>query len=364
LPEKDQLLIEVATLPAGSMGTRKIVKAVVTGGGGFLGRAVVKRLLGRGDTVRCFSRGDYPELNDLGVEVYRGDVADRRAIGEAIGGCDVVFHLASRVGSWGPYREFHRTNVVGTQNVVDACRCQKVNRLVYTSSASVVCGGSDLEGVDESIPYPARFLGPYPRSKALAEQIVLRANDASVATAVLRPHVIWGPGDTHVVRRVIEQARTGQLRRVGRGNKLLDCVYVDDAADAHLLAGDCLYPGSHIAGKVYFITGGEPLPQDQLIRHVLNAAGLPPLTRSIRPGVAYALGWLLERLHALLRIRAEPRMTRYLARQLSTTHWFDISSARRDLGFRPAVTIEEGLRRLIGSLQERVALDGTPCNEN
>ncbi|MBY0525904.1 MAG: NAD-dependent epimerase/dehydratase family protein [Gemmataceae bacterium] len=322
------------------------MKALVTGGGGFLGQAIVQRLLARGDSVRSFARGAYPDLTAQGVEVCQGDLADAVAVTDAVRGCDLVFHVAAKAGIWGPYREFYQANVVGTRNVCAACRNAAVHRLVYTSSPSVVFTGRDMEGVDESVPYAHHFKAPYPRTKALAEQLVLQANGPNLATVALRPHLIWGPGDNHLVPRILARGRTGQLRKIGRGANRIDATYIDNAADAHLLAADRLQPGSRIAGKAYFIAQDEPVPLWDLVNRILRAGGLPPVTRGVSPGLAYGAGWICELIHGVLRLDGEPRMTRFVARELATAHWFDLSAARRDLDYRPTVSTEEGLRRL------------------
>jgi nucleoside-diphosphate-sugar epimerase len=325
--------------------------ALVTGGGGFLGSAIVRRLVARGDQVRSLARNRYPALDTLGVEQFQGDVADADLVTRAVASCDLVFHVAARAGIWGRYADYHRSNVGGTDAVIAACRRQGIRRLVYTSSPSVVFDGRDMENADETAPYPARYETAYPQTKAIAERAVLAANGSELATVALRPHLIWGPGDNHLVPRIL--ARAGRLRRIGKANKLIDSVYIDNAADAHLLAADRLAPGSPISGKAYFISNGEPMPMWDLITGILAAADLPPVTRSVPIWVAYAVGWLLETVYGLCRIEREPPMTRFLARELSTAHWFNISAARRDLGYEPAVSIEEGLRRLRESLRAK-----------
>jgi nucleoside-diphosphate-sugar epimerase len=329
------------------------MNVLVTGGGGFLGSAIVGRLVNRGDRVRSLSRGHYPALDLLGVEQVRGDIVDPDAVDRAMAGCELVFHVAAKAGIWGRYRDYHRANVAGTANVLAACRRLEVRRFVYTSSPSVVFDGRDMEGVDESIPYPPYYEAHYPKTKALAERLVLGANGASVATVVLRPHLIWGPGDNHLVPRILARARAGRLRRIGRASKLIDSVYIDNAADAHLLAADRLAPHSVVAGRVYFISQGEPLPLWDLVNRILAAAGLGPVTRSIPYGIAYGAGWALELVYALFGRQEEPPMTRFLARELATAHWFDLTAARRELDYHPAISIEEGLRRLAGWLKEK-----------
>ena len=326
------------------------MKALVTGGGGFLGSAIVRQLRARGDKVRSFSRGSYPELTRLGVEQIKGDLSDLAAVQEAARGCDIVFHVAAKAGIWGGYEEFYRANVAGTDNVVNACKALGIERLVYTGSPSVVFDGTDMEGGNESLPYPASYEAHYPHTKAVAEQLVLEANSPTLATVSLRPHLIWGPGDNHLVPRIVEKGRAGKLRRIGERPCLVDTVYVDNAAEAHLNAADRLQPGAPPAGKAYFISNGEPLPLWEMVNQILAAAGLPPVTRSISPGMARRAGTLFETIWTVLRLSGEPPMTRFVASELSSAHWFDISAARRDLGYSPAISIEEGLKRLKKSL--------------
>jgi nucleoside-diphosphate-sugar epimerase len=331
------------------------MKALVTGGGGFLGKAIVKQLLARGDSVRSLARGDYPDLTRLGVEVHRGDVAQLEAVMRASEGCDVVFHVAAKAGIWGSATEYEQANVRGTESVIEACRWRGIERLVYTSSPSVVYGGAPIEGGNESLPYPRHFNAYYPLTKALAEQRVLAANGPRLRTVSLRPHLIWGPGDNHLVPRIVERGRKGQLRKIGDGKALVDTTYIDNAALAHVQACDALGPGAACAGKAYFITNGEPTPVGDIIDRILAAAGVPPVSRSISPGVAYAAGMAMELVYGALQLKGEPRMTRFLAKQLSTPHWFDISAARRDFGYTPTITIDEGLRRLAQWYREEPA---------
>ncbi len=323
-----------------------VTQALVTGGSGFLGKAIVQRLLARGYGVRSLCRRDDPELRALGIDTIRGDVADAEAVLAAASGCDVIFHVAAKTGTWGPRDAYDATNVRGTDNVIAACRKHGLTKLVYTSTPSVIYGGRDIQGADESLSYPTRYQAHYPRTKAVAEQRVLAANDATLSTVALRPHLIWGPGDNQLIPRIIARAKAGRLRLVGDGSTRIDSVYIDNAADAHLLAFDQLRPGAACAGKVYFITQGEPLPVGDLVNRILATAGLPPIRRKIPLRVAYVLGWMCELAYTVARIDDEPPMTRFLAQQLATAHWFDISAARRDLGYTPMVSIAAGLQRL------------------
>ena len=328
------------------------MKVLVTGGGGFLGKAIVKLLLNQGDEVRSFSRNIYPQLTQLGVEQFVGDLTDLSEVMKAVDGCELVYHVAAKAGVWGSYDEFYRPNVLGTKNILLACKKCDIARLVYTSSPSVIFDGSDMEGISESVPYPEHHHSYYPQTKAEAEQLVLLANDSSLATVALRPHLIWGPEDNHLVPRILERGRQGALRRIGNRICLVDTIYIDNAAKAHLQAAKKLFFGSAVSGKAYFISNDEPQPLWQIVNQILAAGGIPPVTKTISPTVAYVIGGILEAVYKLLRLSGEPRMTRFVAKELSTAHWFDLSAAKRDFGYCPEVSIEEGLSRLQEWLQQ------------
>ncbi|PVZ14225.1 NAD-dependent epimerase/dehydratase family protein [Actinomycetospora cinnamomea] len=333
------------------------MRALVTGGGGFLGGAVVDALLDRGDDVASVARGDYPALRERGVTTHRGDLADPAVARAAVEGVDVVFHVAARAGISGSEAQYRRSNVDATRVLLDACRDAGVGRFVFTSTPSVVHTGGDIAGGDESLPYATHFDAPYPETKAEAERLVLAANGHGPATVALRPHLVWGPGDTQLVPRILARARSGRLRLVGDGSALIDSTYVDDAARAHLDAADRLTPGAACAGRAYFVTSGDPRPVRELINGIVVAGGLAPVHATVPLPVALAAGaavetvWrLLERLPVPVGV-GEPPMTRFLARQLATAHWFDITAARRDLGYVPRVPLDEGFARLAASLE-------------
>ncbi|OWK42296.1 NAD-dependent epimerase/dehydratase family protein [Fimbriiglobus ruber] len=322
------------------------MKALVTGGGGFLGGTIVRQLLARGDAVRSFTRTAYPWLGELCVEQVHGDLSDAAAVGRAVAGCDVVFHVAAKAGVWGRYADYLASNTTGTENVIAACRSHGVSRLVFTSTPSVVHGGASVEGVNESAPYPKYFEAHYPATKAAAEKKVLAANGPDLATVALRPHLIWGPGDPHLIPRVVARARAGKLRRIGTVPIKVDITFVENAAHAHLLAADRLAPGAAPAGKAYFITDGVPVDLWEFLNRVFVSAGVPPVTSHVSVWKAKLAGRVLERIYRTFRLPGEPPMTKFVASQLSTSHWYDITAARRDLGYEPRVPIEEGLRRL------------------
>lgn len=327
------------------------MNVLVTGGGGFLGGSIVRLLHQRGDTVRSLTRTNYPWLDELGIEQSLGDLADSEAVDRAVSGCDAVVHAAAKAGVWGRFADFHQTNVVGTEMIIRACRKHGVRRLVYTSTPSVVHGGADIENGNESLPYADHFEAYYPETKAVAEKAVLAANGPELATVALRPHLIFGPGDPHLIPRVVSHARAGKLRRIGTRPVQVDVTYVDNAADAHQLALDRLEIGAACAGRAYFISNGEPVELWGFIDRVLAEAGLPPVRRRVSVWKARLAGRLLEWIYRVLRLPGEPAMTRFVARQLSTSHWYDISAARRDLGYAPRVSVEDGLRRLGERLQ-------------
>jgi nucleoside-diphosphate-sugar epimerase len=322
------------------------MRVLVTGGGGFLGRVIIEQLLARGNHVRSFARGFYPELEAQGVEVLQGDIREAARVSSACSGCDLVIHTAAVAGIWGPWEHFYGINVLGTRNVIAACRERLVPNLVYTSSPSVTFDGTPQENVDETVGYASRWLCHYARTKAMGEQEALAANSPELAVCALRPHLIWGPGDQHLVPRLIERARRGQLRRVGDGTNLIDMVYVDNAAEAHLRAAESLAPSSPVAGRAYFISQGEPVNCWQWIDELLALAALPPVDRSISLSAAWKVGAAVEWAYRMLRLTSEPRMTRFLAAQLGMSHYFDITAARRDFGYRPLVGKAAGMERL------------------
>jgi nucleoside-diphosphate-sugar epimerase len=307
--------------------------------------AIVRGLRAANTPVRSFSRQHYPELDALGVEQAKGDLTDATAVRQAMADCTVVFHVAAKAGVWGRYADYAGPNLVGTQHILSACRTHGVRKLVFTSTPSVVYAGGHLEGVDESIPYPRRYETPYAETKAAAERLVLAANGPELATVALRPHLIWGPGDPHLIPRLLARARSGRLRIVGAGTNIVDCTYVDNAAQAHLLAAAALAPGSACAGKAYFITNNEPEPLWPFLNRILALAGIPPVTRRVPYALAYAGGAMLEAWYRLRGLTDEPPMTRFVARQLATHHWFNTSAARRDFGYTATVSLDDGLTR-------------------
>jgi nucleoside-diphosphate-sugar epimerase len=331
------------------------VSVLVTGASGFVGLAITRALVERGEHVRTLSRASNATLDALAakgaVTITRGDLADRDAVMRAAEGASAILHVGAKAGVWGPREEYLHTNVAGTSHVLAAAGALGIRRVVYTSTPSVVHAGRDVEGLDESAPYATHFSTAYPESKAIAERAVLGANGPRLATCALRPHLVWGPGDTNLVPRIVERARAGRLALVGGGASIVDATYIDSCVHAHLLALDRLTPTAACAGRAYFIAQGEPTTVRALVLGIVEAHGLAPHARSVPLPIAKAAGSLIELAYRAARSDREPPLTRFVAEQLGTSHWFDLSAAKRDLGYAAPITTAEGLRRLAASVR-------------
>lgn len=322
------------------------MKYLVTGGGGFLGRHIVDKLLARGVQVRVLGRRKYPDLEKCGVECVTADLADKAAVRDACADIDGVFHVASKTGIAGRYKDYFKSNVTGTRNIVAGCRAGGVKKLVYTSTPSVVYGREPIINGNEDLPYPPVYLTAYAQTKAEAEAIALEADGAAnLFTCALRPHLIWGPGDTNLIPRIVEKARAGKLMRVGGGDNLVSVSYVENCADAHLMACDRLEKGADVCGKAYFINEPEPVNCWGFITQILQTLGVDTQLKQISLKSAYRIGTLLD-FAGVLAPNWEPPMTRFLALQLATSHYFDITRAREDIGWQPEISIDEGLARM------------------
>ena len=326
------------------------MRVLVTGGGGFLGGAICSQLLARGDEVVAYQRSVAPELERLGAEVIQGSIVDLEALTKATQGVDAVIHTAAKAGQWGPYDDYYQPNVIGTENVITACHNNHIQRLVFTSSPSVTHADGDVEGGDESLPYAEHYNAHYPATKALAEQMVMAANCAELRTVSLRPHLIWGPGDNHLLPSLLARVNGRKLKLPGP-EKLIDTVYIDNAAHAHLLALDRLQSDPQtVGGKTYFISNDEPMSQGKIIADLLKAAGINADIQAISPRLAIAVGTVLENTWKLFKLKSEPPITRWAAEHLSTAHWYDISAAKRDLGYKATINISEGMKTLAEGL--------------
>jgi len=328
---------------------------LVTGGAGFLGQALCRGLLERGHRVRSFQRHHSAELDAMGVEQVLGDLADADAVREAALGCVAIFHNAAKAGAWGSYDSYHRPNVIGTDNVIAACRAHGIRKLVYTSTPSVTHRKTNpVEGgTAETVPYGEHFKAPYGTTKTIAEKAVLAANGPELATVALRPRLIWGPGDNQLLPRLVERAKAGRLRLIDGGRNKIDTTYIDNAAQAHFDAFDVLEPGAACAGKAYFISNAEPRESREIVNALLAAVGAPTATKTLPFWAAYSIGAVCEAAWRVLPLKGEPPLTRFLAEQLSTTHWYSMAPATRDFGYVPKVTLEQGLERLAADWKKR-----------
>ncbi|MFC1688067.1 NAD-dependent epimerase/dehydratase family protein [Pseudomonadota bacterium] len=321
------------------------MKILVTGGGGFLGSAICRQLAGQGHQVVAFQRSPAEHLVADGVVSRQGSITSLPELRSAAEGSQAVIHTAGKAGVWGNPADYHHINVDGTSNVITVCRELAIPILVHTSSPSVVHSGGDIGGADESLPIADHFLAPYPESKALAEKMMIAANSDDLKTVALRPHLIWGPGDPHILPRLAAKVRGGRLALPGP-EKIIDTIFVENAAQAHIDALQELAGEARCAGKAYFVTNNEPLPQGEIIQRLLAAIGIEVTIRAVPVMVAKTAGTVCETAWRLLGLKSEPPVTSFSVEQLATAHWFDTRAAEHDFGYRPAISIEQGLRIL------------------
>lgn len=326
-------------------------KVLVTGGSGFVGLALVRRLREDGAEVVAVARSYSAEVERCGAVMKCGDIRDGDFLNKAGQGCDTVFHTAAKAGIWGRWGDYYSINVQGTANVIAACRENKTANLVYTSTPSVVFGQKDIAAGDERLPYPAKFLCHYAKTKAIAEKMVVGANSDGLRTTALRPHLIWGPGDTNLIPRLLARGRSGKLKQVGKGDNRVDISYVDNVVAAHVLAAKNLDNKGRAAGKAYFISQGEPVYLWEWINTLFYRLDIPKVTEHVSFKRAYRAGAVLEFLYTICRIEKEPLMTRFLAEQLAKSHWFSIKQAHDDFGYTPEISTEEGMDRLVAWMQ-------------
>lgn len=327
------------------------MRMLVTGGSGFVGSALCRRLHALGHDVIALARRPSPMLAAAGIRTVIHDLAAPAADSSLAGiftGVGCVFHTAAHVKMWGPKGAFRAGNIVATDHVIAACREAGVPRLVFTSSPSVVATPAGLRGVDESQPYPAHFEAFYPETKAAAEQAVLAAHSAALRTIALRPHLIFGPGDTNLVPTILTRARAGRLVQVGDGSNLVDLTFIDDCVEAHGLAAAALDERPSAGGRAYFISQGTPVPLWGWIARVLELHSVAPVRRKISARLARVLATVAETTWRAGRFKSDPPLTRFLAEEMATDHYFDLSAARRELGYAPSLTVWEATERSFG----------------
>ena len=327
------------------------MRMLVTGGSGFVGSALCRRLHALGHDVIALARRPSPMLAAEGIRTVIHDLAAPAADSSLAGiftGVGCVFHTAAHVKMWGPKGAFRAGNIVATDHVIAACREAGVPRLVFTSSPSVVATPAGLRGVDESQPYPAHFEAFYPETKAAAEQAVLAAHSAALRTIALRPHLIFGPGDTNLVPTILARGRAGRLVQVGDGSNLVDLTFIDDCVEAHGLAAAALDERPSAGGRAYFISQGTPVPLWGWIARVLELHSVAPVRRKISARLARVLATVAETTWRAGRFKSDPPLTRFLAEEMATDHYFDLSAARRELGYAPSLTVWEATERSFG----------------
>ncbi len=309
---------------------------LITGAGGFLGSAIAKKLVAKGHRVMNFSRSSYPHLAKQGVPTICGDLSNYLEVEKALENIEVVFHVAAKAGMWGRYRDYYQTNTLGTENIIRACKKHKIKKLIYTSTPSVVFGRDDLCGQDEQLVYPKKYLCNYAETKMLAEKMVLESNDKDLMTVALRPHLIYGLGDPHITPRLIDRAQKGQLRVIGDGTNMVDVTHVENAAEAHIQAFEKLFYNSPVSGNAYFIGDSEPVNLWDFINKLLEKNGVKPVTKKISASLAFTLGHMMEIIFHLLGIyKRDPKMTRFIALQMSKSHNFSHEKAKSDFGYSP-----------------------------
>ena len=315
------------------------MKVLVTGASGMLGRAVAVALIARGDEVTVTQR----RAAGLNCREIRGDIADTGVAARAAAGQDAVVHLAAKVDVVGPWAQYARANVDGTRSLLEAVRSAGVTRLVNVSSPSVAHAGAPLMGAGADPADPTSARSNYSRSKAVAEQLALAADGPDLAVLCIRPHLVWGPGDTQLIGPIVARARAGRLPMIGTGAALVDTTYVDNAVDALVAALDRCGP---VHGKSLVVSNGEPRPVGEILREVCAAAGVPAPQRHVPLRPAVAAGFLVEKLWAAARRAGQPPLTAFLAEQLGTAHWFDQRRTREALQWAPRISIDDGFARL------------------
>ncbi len=334
------------------------MKVLVTGASSLIGQHVVRLLLARQDEVTAVQRGtlSMDGVSNVSLDLSTCSVSDESSsrLRGALEGQDAVIHLAAKVSVSGQWDDFNALNVLGTQSLINGSLESRVSRFVHISSPSVAHSGKSLVGADAGIANAELARGHYARSKAMGELIALGANSEAMKVVCLRPHLVWGPGDTQLVQRIIDRARAGRLVLVGSGQAMIDTTYIDNAASAIVAGLDHI---EHAAGHSLVISNGQPRTVCEILQRMLAAAGLPVTLKKVPAAVATNAGGLIESAWNTLNVKGDPPMTRFMAEQLATAHWFAQSDTTRLLNWTPAISLEEGFTRLAKHLQLDV---GTP----
>jgi len=323
------------------------IKFLVTGGGGFVGSAIVKRLKGLGYQVGSYSRKSYPWMDELGIKQFQGDLTDPVAIDGAVAQHKIVIHSAALAGFWGSYADYYRPNVLGTKHLLQSCQKHQIEKLLFTSTASVVFGGESIHNGQAEIPYPKKASSFYTSTKAKAEQLILTANTVNLKTLALRPHIVLGPGDTQIIPRLIERAKSGRLPIIGSGSNQIDIIHIDNLVDAHLAALKAMDQNPNCLGKAYFVSNGDPVIVWDFINSILTGLGLPAITKKISYRMALTLATLLSGFNQIFTPAKEPKLTPFLVKELSQSHWFNIDPAKQDLGYKPMIDSSQTLESIL-----------------
>ena len=330
------------------------MKILVTGGGGFLGRYIVDELIKFGNEVSILGRRPHLDLSENGIKCLGADITDKLKLNRAFRGFDAVIHSAAKAGIWGKYEDYYNINYIGTKNVIEACKFNKIKYLVYTSTPSVVFNIKSHKGGNETLQYGKRWLCAYAETKAIAEKYLLASHGDDLKVCALRPHLIFGPGDPHLLPRVVDAVRKKRLKIIGDGRNLVDVTYVKDAAYAHRIALDLLINGK-IGGSSYFISQGSPVYLWDWLNEILTKLNMPIIKSRIPLWSAYSLAFVLETIWGILKLNNEPPMTRFAAIELSKDHFFDITKAKKELNFYPQYNMKDALDETLMDLRRVIS---------
>ncbi len=317
--------------------------AFVTGGSGFIGGRLIERLVGQGRTVRALARSDdaAAKVARLGAEPVRGELSDRASIAAGAAGTEVAFHLAAHLGEWGPWEGFEKGNVEGTRNVLAGCAQAGVKRFVHCGTEAALMAGEPLVNVDETNPLRPDSRAPYPATKAKAELAVRAANREEFETVALRPRFVWGKGDTTLLPEMVATVEAGKWAWVGGGRTVTDTTHVDNVVEGLVLAAEKGRPG-----ESYFVTDGEPVVFREFVTELLRTQGVEPPNRNLPAWTAAPMARVCEAAWKLLPLPGEPPMTTFRSWLLTQECTIDISKARKELGYAPIVSHDEGLAEL------------------